>query len=38
MPLQSMLRDVSGLEIGEGTPQIQKLIVARALIGREYTG
>ncbi len=38
MPLQSMLRDVSGLEIGEGTPQIQKLIVARAVIGREYTG
>jgi len=38
MPLQSMLRDVSGLEIGEGTPQIQKLIVARSIIGREFTG
>jgi len=37
LPLQSMFRDVSGLEIGEGTPQIQKLIIARALIGREYT-
>jgi len=38
MPLQAMLRDVSGLEIGEGTPQIQKLIVARSIIGREFTG
>lgn len=38
MPLQAMLRDVAGLEIGEGTPQIQKLIVARATIGREFTG
>ncbi|MFB9646620.1 acyl-CoA dehydrogenase family protein [Microbacterium terregens] len=37
LPLQSMFRDVSGLEIGEGTPQIQKLIIARSLIGREYT-
>lgn len=36
MPLQAMLRDVSGLEIGEGTPQIQKLVIARALLGREY--
>jgi cyclohexanecarboxyl-CoA dehydrogenase len=36
MPLQAMLRDVSGLEIGEGTPQIQKLVIARSVIGREY--
>jgi len=36
LPLQAMLRDVSGLEIGEGTPQIQKLVIARSLIGREY--
>ncbi|MEP9384480.1 acyl-CoA dehydrogenase family protein [Nocardioides cheoyonin] len=38
MPLQAMLRDVSGLEIGEGTPQIQKLVIARSLIGRETVG
>ena len=36
LPLQQMLRDVSGLEIGDGTPQIQKLIVAREMFGREY--
>lgn len=35
MPLQSLLRDVSGYQIGDGTPQIQKLIIARNVIGRE---
>lgn len=35
LPLQSMLRDVSGLEIGEGTPQLQKLVIARSLLGRD---
>jgi cyclohexanecarboxyl-CoA dehydrogenase len=38
MPLQQLLLDVSGLQIGDGTPQIQKLIIARHLIGREYVG
>ncbi|MEV4581566.1 acyl-CoA dehydrogenase family protein [Nonomuraea jabiensis] len=37
MPLQSLLRDVSGYQIGDGTPQIQKLVIARHLIGREAT-
>lgn len=35
MPLQAMLRDVSGYQIGDGTPQIQKLIIARGVIGRD---
>lgn len=35
LPLQAMLRDVSGYQIGDGTPQIQKLIIARDVIGRE---
>lgn len=35
MPLQALLRDVSGFQIGDGTPQIQKLIIARAAIGPE---
>jgi cyclohexanecarboxyl-CoA dehydrogenase len=35
MPLQAMLRDVSGYQIGDGTPQIQKLIIARHAIGPE---
>ncbi|WP_435224483.1 acyl-CoA dehydrogenase family protein [Streptomyces sp. Tue6028] len=34
MPLQAMLRDVSGYQIGDGTPQIQKMIIARDLYGR----
>jgi cyclohexanecarboxyl-CoA dehydrogenase len=35
MPLQAMRRDVSALLIGDGTPQIQKLIIARETFGRE---
>lgn len=35
LPLQALLRDVSGYQIGDGTPQIQKLVIARELIGRE---
>lgn len=38
LPLQAMLRDVAGLEIGEGTPQIQKLVIARSMLGREVAG
>ncbi|GGG65939.1 acyl-CoA dehydrogenase [Kocuria dechangensis] len=37
LPLQAMLRDVAGLEIGEGTPQIQKLVIARSILGKEAT-
>ncbi|MCE0764977.1 acyl-CoA dehydrogenase family protein [Pseudonocardia kujensis] len=35
MPLQSLLRDVSGYQIGDGTPQIQKIIIARDVLGRD---
>lgn len=38
MPLQAMLRDVSGAQIGDGTPQIQKLIIARELVLRKNVG
>lgn len=38
MPLQQLLLDVSGLQIGDGTPQVQKLVIARHLIGRNYVG
>jgi len=34
LPLQAMRRDVSSLLIGDGTPQIQKLIIARETFGR----
>lgn len=35
LPFEQRLRDVIGLEIGDGTAQVQKLIVARELMGRE---
>lgn len=34
LPHQQRLRDVMGLEIGDGTAQIQKMIIARERIGR----
>jgi cyclohexanecarboxyl-CoA dehydrogenase len=37
LPLGQRLRDVIGLEIGDGTPEIMKGIVAREIFGREYT-
>lgn len=35
-PLGQRLRDVIGLEIGDGTAQVCKLVIARHLLGREY--
>lgn len=35
-PQGQRLRDVIGLEIGDGTAQIAKLVVARQLLGREF--
>jgi cyclohexanecarboxyl-CoA dehydrogenase len=35
-PLEQRLRDVIGLEIGDGTPEIMKGIVAREVYGREF--
>lgn len=35
LPFQQLLRDVSSIEIADGTPQIQKLVIARRLLGRE---
>ncbi len=32
-PLEQRLGDVIGFEIAEGTPQIQRLIIARELLG-----
>lgn len=36
LPLEQRLRDVIGLEIGDGTSHVQKLIIARELLGREF--
>jgi cyclohexanecarboxyl-CoA dehydrogenase len=34
-PQGQRMRDIMGLEIGDGTAQVAKLVVARALLGRE---
>jgi cyclohexanecarboxyl-CoA dehydrogenase len=35
LPLEQRLRDVLGLQIGDGTAQIMKLVIARQRLGRE---
>jgi len=35
LPLEQRLRDVIGLEIGDGTAEVMKIVVARELMGRE---
>jgi len=35
LPFEQRLRDVIGLEIGDGSAEVMKIIVARELIGRE---
>ena len=37
MPFEQRMLDVIGLEVGDGTPEIMKAIVAREVFGREYT-
>jgi cyclohexanecarboxyl-CoA dehydrogenase len=32
LPYQALLRDLSGFELGDGTPQIQKTIIAREML------
>ncbi|MDA1100597.1 MAG: acyl-CoA dehydrogenase family protein [Proteobacteria bacterium] len=34
LPFEQRLRDVLGLQIGDGTAQIQKMIIAREIVGR----
>lgn len=36
LPLEQRLRDVIGLEIGDGTPEIMKAVIARETFGREF--
>lgn len=35
-PIGQRLRDVIGLEIGDGTEQVSKLVISRHLLGRSY--
>lgn len=36
LPFEQRLRDAIGLEIGDGTAQISKLIISRELLGKEF--
>lgn len=36
LPLEQRLRDVIGLEIGDGTAQTQKIVIAREWLGKAY--
>ncbi len=36
LPHEQRLRDVMGLEIGDGTPEIMKAVIARETFGREF--
>lgn len=36
LPIEQRMRDVLGLQIGDGTAQIMKLIIARQSVGREF--
>jgi len=36
LPFEQRLRDVIGLEIGDGTPEIMKSIIARETFGRDF--
>lgn len=35
-PIEQQLRDVLGLEIGDGTAQVSKIVIAREELGREF--
>ena len=35
LPFEQRMRDVIGLEIGDGTAEVMKLVIARQLLGRE---
>jgi cyclohexanecarboxyl-CoA dehydrogenase len=35
LPYEQRMRDVMGLEIGDGTPDIMKMIISREVFGRE---
>jgi len=35
-PLEQRLRDAIGLEMGDGTAEIMKIIIAREIIGRDF--
>ena len=37
-PVERMMRDAKITQIFEGTNQIQRLIVARSILGREFVG
>jgi cyclohexanecarboxyl-CoA dehydrogenase len=37
-PISMRMRDVLGYQLGDGPPQIQKMIIARLLLGKSIAG
>lgn len=38
LPFEQRLRDILGWQIGDGTAEISKLLIARGMMGREFVG
>jgi cyclohexanecarboxyl-CoA dehydrogenase len=38
LPLEQRVRDILGWQIGDGTPEPSKLMIARSMLGKEYVG
>jgi len=36
LPFERRMRNVMGIEIGDGTAEIQKIVVGREVFGKEY--
>jgi cyclohexanecarboxyl-CoA dehydrogenase len=36
LPYERRLRNVMGIEIGDGTAEIQKIVIGREVFGKEY--
>lgn len=38
LPLEQRLRDILGWQIGDGSAEVSKLIIARSMLGKEFVG
>ena len=38
LPFEQRMRDIMGWQIGDGTAEVSKLIIARNMMGKDFTG
>ncbi len=38
LPFEQRLRDILGWQIGDGTAEVSKLLIARGMMGKEFVG